>query len=30
MPGIHLKQLGFICSACGPFTKGKIKRTQKI
>ena len=30
MPGMHLKQLGFICSACGPFTKGKIKRTQKI
>ena len=20
---MHLKQLGFICSACGPFTKNK-------
>ena len=23
MPKMHLKQLGFIYSACGPFTKGK-------
>ena len=23
MPEIHLKQLGFIYSACGPFTKSK-------
>ena len=23
MPEIHLKQPGFTCSACGPFTKNK-------
>ena len=23
MPGMHLKQLGFTYSACGPFTKNK-------
>ena len=23
MPEIHLKQLGFIYNACGPFTKSK-------
>ena len=23
MPEIHLKQWGFTCSACGPFTKNK-------
>ena len=23
MPETHLRQLGFICSACGPFTKNK-------
>ena len=29
MPEIHLKQAGFICSACGTFTKNKerIKKT---
>ena len=29
MPEIHLKQPGFICSACGTFTKNKerIKKT---
>ena len=25
MPLIHLKQLGFACSACDPFTKKQIK-----
>ena len=29
MPEMHLKQLGFTCSACEPFTKNK-ERTQKI
>ena len=29
MPETHLKQLGFTCSACGPFTKNK-ERIQKI
>ena len=29
MPEIHLKQLGFTYSACGPFTKNK-KRIQKF
>ena len=29
MPEIHLKQPGFTCSACGPFTKNK-KRIQKF
>ena len=29
MPEIHLKQPGFTCSACGPFTKNK-KRIQKL
>ena len=25
MPEMHLKQPGFTCSACGPFTKNKEK-----
>ena len=29
MPEMHLKQLGFIYSACGPFTKNK-ERIQKF
>ena len=29
MPGMHLKQLGFIYSACGPFTKNK-QRIEKF
>ena len=29
MPEIHLKQPGFIYSACGPFTKSK-ERIEKI
>ena len=31
MPGIHLKQIGFTYSACGPYTKNKerIKRLKK-
>ena len=28
IPEMHLKQPGFTCSACGPFTKNK-KRIQK-
>ena len=29
MPGMHLRQPGFIYSACGPFTKNK-ERTEKF
>ena len=29
MPEMHLKQLGFTYSACGPFTKNK-ERTEKF
>ena len=29
MPELHLRQPGFTCSACGPFTKNK-ERIQKI
>ena len=29
MPEMHLKQRGFTCSACGPFTKNK-ERIQKF
>ena len=29
MPEMHLKQLGFSYSACGPFTKNK-ERIQKV
>ena len=29
MPEMHLKQPGFTCSACEPFTKSK-ERTQKF
>ena len=29
MPGMHLKQLGFIYSACGPVTKNK-QRIEKF
>ena len=29
MPEMHLRQPGFTCSACGPFTKNK-KRIQKF
>ena len=29
MPKMHLKQLGFTYSACGPFSKNK-KRIQKL
>ena len=29
MPEMHLKQLGFTYSACGPYTKNK-ERTKKI
>ena len=29
MPGMHLKQPGFTCSACRPFTKNK-KRIQTL
>ena len=29
MPEMHLKQLGFTYSACGPFTKNK-ERIQKV
>ena len=29
MPKIHLKQPGFPCSACGPFTKNK-ERIEKF
>ena len=29
MPEMHLKQLGFTYSACGPFTKNK-QRIQKL
>ena len=29
MPEMHLKQPGFACSACGPFTKNK-ERIQKF
>ena len=28
MPEIHLKQPGFTCSACGPFTRNK-ERIEK-
>ena len=28
MPEMHLKQLGFACSACGPFTKKQRKNTK--
>ena len=28
MPLIHLKQLGFACSACDPFTKKQIKNWE--
>ena len=28
MPEIHLKQLGFTYSACGPFTKNKRKNKK--
>ena len=29
MPEMHLKQPGFTCSTCGPFTKNK-ERIQKF
>ena len=29
MPEMHLKQLGFTCNACGPFTKNK-ERIKKF
>ena len=29
MPGMHLRQIRFICSACGPFIKNK-ERIQKL
>ena len=29
MPEMHLRQPGFTCSACGPFTKNK-ERIKKI
>ena len=29
MPEMHLKQPGFTCSACGPFTKSK-ERIEKF
>ena len=29
MPEMHLKQPGFTCSACGPFTKNK-RRIEKF
>ena len=29
IPEMHLRQSGFICSACGPFTKNK-ERIQKF
>ena len=29
MPEMHLRQPGFSCSACGPFTKNK-ERIQKF
>ena len=29
MPEMHLRQPGFTCSACGPFTKNK-QRIQKF
>ena len=29
IPEMHLKQPGFTCSACGPFTKNK-ERTEKF
>ena len=29
MPGIHLRQSGFTCRACGPFKKNK-ERIQKF
>ena len=29
MPEMHLKQLGFTCSACGPFTENK-ERIEKF
>ena len=29
MPEMYLKQAGFTCSACGPFTKNK-ERIQKF
>ena len=29
MPEMHLKQPGFTCSACGPFTK-KQRKNKKI
>ena len=29
IPDMHLRQLGFTCSACGPFTKNK-ERIQKF
>ena len=28
MPEMHLRQPGFTCSACGPFTKKKGKNTK--
>ena len=30
MPEMHLRQTGFTCSACGPFTKKKKNRMQKF
>ena len=28
MPEMHLRQAGFSCSACGPFTKKQRKNTK--
>ena len=30
MPEMHLRQPGFTCSACGPFTKKKKERIEKF
>ena len=29
MPEMHLRQSGFICSACGPFSKRKNKKIKQ-
>ena len=30
MPEMHLRQPGFTCSACGPFTKKQKNKKQKL
>ena len=30
MPEMHLRQPGFTCSACGPFTNNKEKKLKNL